>query len=88
MKYLFKPGDIVVLIETETQIGNLDLSFLSKVRKEQEKARYRNFRGEVVKILEDNVDKDGDPCFRLRRLDTKGHGLETWSQAFFVLDRD
>lgn len=84
MGYDFKPGDIVAFKETETTIGFLNLSFQGKERAEKDKARYRKFRGEVIRVLEGRVDKDGDPCFRLKRLDTKGHGLEIWSQGFFV----
>ena len=84
MKYDFKPGDIVAFKETEATIGHLNLSFVNEAQREKIKAKYRKFRGEVVTILEGHVDKDGDPCFRLRRLDTKGHGLETWSQGYFI----
>jgi len=88
MGYSFKPGDIVAFKETEDSIGCLNLSLQDKESREKTKAKYREFRGEVVRIFEDRVDKDGDPCFRLRRLDTKAHGLETWSQGFFVHAND
>ena len=88
MKYSFKPGDIVAFKETETTIGCYNLSLQDKKRAEKNKAQYRKFRGEVIRIFEDRVDKDGDPCFMLRRLDTKAHGLETWSQGFFVHAKD
>lgn len=80
----FEPGDIVVFKESEHQIGLYDLSFLTAEQAEKVKARYREFRAEVVRIFEDRFDKDGLPCFRIRRLDTKGHGLETWTQQVFV----
>ena len=84
MDYSFKPGDIVVFKETETMIGCYNLSLQAKERAEKDRAYYRKYRWKVIRIFEDRVDKDGDPCFRLRRLDTKAHGLETWSQEFFV----
>lgn len=85
MKYSFKPGDKVVLRETEDTIGWLNLSLQSKDQKEKDKARYRKWRAEIVSILEDRVDKDGDPIARVRRLDTKTQGLETLSQALLAL---
>lgn len=84
MEYSFKAGDIVVFKETETTIGCYNLSFQSRERMEKDKTRYRRYRWEVIRILEGRVDKDGDPCFRLRRLDTNAKGLETWSQGSFV----
>jgi len=84
MKYDFKPGDKVAFKETATMIGYYNLSLQREALREKTKAKYRGNRWEVLSILEGRTDKDGDPCFRLRRLDTKGHGLETWSQGFFV----
>lgn len=84
MEYTFKPGDIVIFKETEHCIGCFNLSWDSKEGAEKNRAIYRKYRWEVVKIFQGKVDKDGDPCFQLRRLDTKAHGLESWSQASFV----
>jgi len=84
MEYSFKTVDILAFKETETMIGYYNLSLQAKEAAEKNRAYYRKWRWEVIRIFEDRVDKDGDPCFRLRRLDTKAHGLETWSQGFFV----
>ena len=84
MKYSFKPGDIVVLKETENRIGWLDVSMLPDDSKEKFKSKYRKWRAGFVKIIEDRFDKDGDPLARIRRLDTKAHGLETYSQGLLA----
>ncbi len=81
MAYSFKPGDIVVFREDGNQIGYR--IFITP--DEKCAAKMRQYRGEVVKICDHKVDKDGDPCFILRRLDTKGHGIETWTQGYFKL---
>ncbi|MDD4874307.1 MAG: hypothetical protein PHE15_04965 [Dehalococcoidales bacterium] len=84
-KYTFKPGDIVKYKESENGIGPwVILGTMEAVAKF--KIQKRKFRAEVVKVIAYKFDKDGDPCIQLRRLDTKAHGLETWSQGFIVLD--
>jgi hypothetical protein len=84
MEYDFKPGDIVVLKETENTIGWLNLSLQSPEQREKDKARYRKWRGEIIRIREEALDKDGDPIALIRRLDTKAHGRETMSQALLA----
>ncbi len=80
MKKEFKPGDIVILVESGNTIGNH--VFLTPNDKSSQKSmeKLRKMRFVVVKYA-DHTDFYGGPCLRLRRLDTKGHGLETWSAA-------
>jgi hypothetical protein len=85
MIFTFKPGDIVVYKETEDEIGIHDFSMAFKDFAEKKKAQLRLHRFEVIKIYNDKFDKDGFPCFRLRRLDTRGHMIEDWTQQVFVL---
>ena len=78
MKSEFKPGDVVMLVESGNTIGNI--VFLTPDASKKDMERKRKMRFEVVKYA-NHTDFHGGPCLRLRRLDTKGHGLETWSAA-------
>lgn len=67
------------LKEGVSSIGPIDLSLNPPNQVERIMSRYRKWRGEVIRIRDEERDKDGDPCVLIRRLDTRAHGLETWS---------
>lgn len=81
-KAMFKVGDILAFTESENRVGCYDFSWQEPKLAEKQKAIYRQWRWEVVRVLEDRTDLEGNNCLRLRRLDTKAHSLETWSPGF------
>lgn len=82
-KETFKPGDILAFREVGNQVGLYDFSFQARELAEKQKAKYRQWRWEVVSIVEGRCDLSGNNCLRLRRLDTKSHQVETWSPGYF-----
>lgn len=79
----FKSGDIVAFRETSNQVGCYDFSWqTNKELGEKQKAHYRQLRWEVVRIMGERQDIDGNDCLLLRRLDLASGRKETWSAGF------
>lgn len=79
----FKAGDIVAFIETGDQVGCYNFSWqTNKELAEKQKAYYRQLRWEVIRIMDERQDIDGNDCLRLRRLDLASGRKETWSAGF------
>lgn len=78
---MFNPGDIVVLKETQTNIGFWNLSWMGVEEAEKFRITKRKWRAKVIKVTTAR-DKDGGPVIQFERMDTKAHGKETCSHAF------
>jgi len=79
----FKPGDIVAFLEIGNQVGCYNFSWqTSKELAEKQKAHYRQLRWEIIRIMDERQDIDGNDCLLLRRLDLVSGRKEVWSAGF------
>ena len=46
-----------------------------------------NFRGELVGYSKKVFSANGDPCARIKRLDTKAGKIELWGQGWLMVER-